>query len=593
MDFRNTGQQEKSLVSRSNHVPEVLAGVSLLLILFVTLSLSASLQKSPTADENFHLVAGYSYLKWGDYRINPEHPPFAKLLAALPLLALDIDDVPLVRERRDKVQANGKYGWLLANQWLFSSNDAETLFYYAKLPLLALGTILAILVFCWANELYGLSAAFAALAIYVVDPNILAHSPIIHTDVPFALTLFGSIYFFWRILREMTWFNWAGTVIFFSLSTVTKFSFLMIPLVWGLLGIIKALSSDPLPSKITSALLIEGFWTKLSCVAAIVVSAALLAYFTIWATYEFRYEAVTGQGGVLEVGASAEHSPCLISLIQFNNAYRLLPEAWFGGLIYALSSFNRPAYLLGEISQEGFWLYFPIAFAVKTPLPTLILLVLSFVTCLSRSRRHRLDVSVLVIPVLAFFFLAVHSRMNIGLRHILPIYPFLFTWIGVSVATLWDSQSTVKRCGVIVLGIWLLGTTLRCYPNYLAYFNETVDRSKAHEILVDSNLDWGQDLKALKQWMDHRGMRKIQLAYFGTADPAYYGINAIHKTGTWSTVLSNPRITNDTQVPPYIAISATHLVGVYLGSPNPYARFLLKKPVATIGHSILIYRMDN
>lgn len=196
MDPKATIAKENSSIARSDRGPFVVSGVGVLLVLFVTLSLCATLQKSPTADENFHLVAGYSYLKWGDYRINPEHPPFAKLLAALPLLALEIDDSALPREQRDKVQVNGKYGWLLANQWLFSSNDAEKLFLYAKLPMLALGVILGLVVFCWTRELYGLNAGFAALAIYVLDPNILAHSSLVHTDIPFTLALFGGPIFF-------------------------------------------------------------------------------------------------------------------------------------------------------------------------------------------------------------------------------------------------------------------------------------------------------------------------------------------------------------------------------------------------------------
>lgn len=137
----NVAEDDPSGIS-GRHVPGmVVASVLLLLILFVTLSHTAALLKSPTADENFHLVAGYSYLKWGDYRINPEHPPLAKLWAALPLLALDINDAPLTREARDQVQVNGKYGWLLANQWLFSSNDAETLLFVAKMLMVALGAL--------------------------------------------------------------------------------------------------------------------------------------------------------------------------------------------------------------------------------------------------------------------------------------------------------------------------------------------------------------------------------------------------------------------------------------------------------------------
>ena len=315
-----------------------------------------------------------------------------------------------------------------------------------------------------------------------------------------------------------------------------------------------------------------------------------MAYLTVWAAYGFHYEAVDEQRGALGVSTLVELSTWLKPLIRLGAAYQLLPEAWLSGIVYALSTTNRTAYLLGEIS-DGFWLYFPIAFAVKTPLPTLILLVTALVMYLSRKRR-RFDDMFLLIPILLFFLLAVYSRMNIGLRHILVIYAFLFVWLGGNVATLWATRSTAKRCAVVVLGIWLTGSTLKWYPDYLAYFNETVNPRAAHEILVDSNLDWGQDLKGLKQWMKQNGARRIQLAYFGIADPAYYGIDAIYKPGTWSIVLSKPRNYDDAQLSPYVAISATHLVGVFLGSRNPYAHFLLMEPVATIGHSILIYRTD-
>ncbi len=173
-----------------------IAGVSLSLAIFCGLSLGAALQKSPTADESFHLVAGYSYLRWGDFRINPEHPPLVKLLAALPLLALHTNDSALTRESRDQVEVNGKYGWLLANQWLFATNEADKLFLYAKIPMVALGATLGVLVFCWARELYGFAAGFAALTLYVFDPNILAYSALIHTDIPFALMFSAAAIFF-------------------------------------------------------------------------------------------------------------------------------------------------------------------------------------------------------------------------------------------------------------------------------------------------------------------------------------------------------------------------------------------------------------
>jgi predicted membrane-bound dolichyl-phosphate-mannose-protein mannosyltransferase len=217
MDFRETQEDKNSSNGGAQHVSEAIAAASLLLILFVTLSVAVTLEKSPTADEGFHLVAGYSYLKWRDFRINPEHPPLAKVPAALPLLALNINDAPPSREQRDKVQANRMYGWLLANRWLFAGNDAEKLFFYAKLPMILLGAILGIFVFCWARDLYGCVAGIAALSIYWLDPNIIAHASIVHTDIPFALFLLAGTYFFWRTLRDVTRFDWSLAALFFRL----------------------------------------------------------------------------------------------------------------------------------------------------------------------------------------------------------------------------------------------------------------------------------------------------------------------------------------------------------------------------------------
>lgn len=568
----------------------VIAGVSLLLAVFGALSLGSALQKSPTADENFHLVAGYCYLKWADFRINPEHPPLVKLLAALPLLALHTDDSALTRESRDQVEVNGKYGWLLANQWLFATNEADKLFLYAKIPMVALGAALGLLVFCWARELYGLAAGFAALTLYVFDPNILAYSALIHTDIPFALMFFGGSYFFWRTAKKITWFNWLMTAAFFSLCAVTKFSFLTLLPIWGLLALSVILSARSLCSptgSIATTRSGKAAWMALVCLS--LVGFALAA---IWAAYGFRYEAVSGQRSPLLMSAAVEPAAWLRPLILINPKWHLVPEAWLSGLVYALSTFNRTAYLLGELSGDGFWLYFPIAFAVKTPLATLALLLLSLVIYLLRPWRCA-DEKFLFVPLTVFFGLAVYARMNIGLRHIIAVYPFLFVWLGANAVRLWEGRSVAQKVGILGLAGWLLGSTLSAFPNYLAYFNDAVDSRKAYEILVDSNLDWGQDLKGLKRWMDANGVKRIRLAYFGTADPAYYGIDAVYVPGTWTTVMSKNNGGNNAYPDPYTAISATHLVGIYFAPHNPYAKFLDRTPVAIIGGSIFVYRMDQ
>lgn len=166
------------------------------IVLFGAVAFTSSAYNSPTYDESVHLFAGYSYLKWGDFRANTEHPPLAKVLAALPLLALDIKEPSRSNPYWELIPKQRDYSWMMANQMLFSDNDAETLFSYAKLPMIALGIVLGGFVYLWASELFGLPAAVAALFLYGLDPNILAHSPIVHTDIPFTTFSFISTYFF-------------------------------------------------------------------------------------------------------------------------------------------------------------------------------------------------------------------------------------------------------------------------------------------------------------------------------------------------------------------------------------------------------------
>lgn len=275
---------------------------------------------------------------------------------------------------------------------------------------------------------------------------------------------------------------------------------------------------------------------------------------------------------------------------RLNGEHHVVPEAWWTGLHYAYANSERSAYLLGKSSDYGFWVYFPVAFAVKTPLSTIIFLLLSLFGFLSRD-KYRKDEEFLLIPIVLIFSFAVMSRMNIGLRHILSIYPFLFVWLGGRASNLWTRGLTGQKCILPILGLWLAISSIKTYPNYIAYFNEAIGAIAPHEILADSNLDWGQDLKDLKRWMDKNGIKNIQLAYFGTADPVFYGIEAVYKAGTWTTVMSGSAKKDELGMASYIAISATHLVGANLRPSNTYARFQEQEPIAIIGKSIFVYKL--
>ncbi len=560
-------------------------------LISVALSLSAVAHKSPTYDETVHLFAGYSYLKWGDYRVNPEHPPLVKMLAAAPLLALNLNTSGITPRERYIVQRDKNYGWVLAHRFVYADNDAETLFFYARLVMVLLAAVLALCVGRWTRELYGGEAALVALFLFCLDPNIIAHSTIVQTDVPFALVFFVATYFFWRSLNQLTWFNLVATALLFAVAAITKFSFVTILPIWLVLAAVKIFQADALQSSITTPQVITDRSRKAALVGTILVFSVLVGYLAIWAAYQFHFDAIVYQQGELPVANLIADNSWLGRLIQLCREYYLLPEALVYGLADVYLHMERTSYLLGDISQNGFWLYFPVAFLVKTPVPTLLLILAAIIYAIFH--RHKGSESFfLLAPALLFFLFAVGSRLNVGWRHVMPIYPFLFVWLGGKVSAMWRSGPRATRTVMILLAVWLCGSTLWAYPNYLAYFNELVGGpSRGHLYLVDSSLDWGQDLKALKEWMTRNQVDRIQLAYFGTADPAYYKINAVYLPG--SVYHTEPRLEDVADSPPYVAVSETYLAGLYLDRPERYERFRKREPVAVINYSIRVYKITD
>jgi len=562
-----------------------------LLFFFSFISLTATLQKSLTFDEPLHIYAGYSYLQWRDFRVNPEHPPLAKVLAALPLLALKVDAAGITRAERDFVQQRKDYGWILAGRFFMSHDNAEGLFFYGKLVMIGLAAMLGVFVFLWARALFGLTAGIAALAIYCFDPNVLAHSSIVHTDMPFALCFFAGTYFFWRTINRFTWINLLCTSLFFALSSITKFSFIVILPVWAVLGIIRVFSSEPQQSQITSSEVVDRASSKLLLLAIVLATAVTMAYVGVWTAYGFRFDAVGQQTEQMLVGRLLSEENWLSSLVVLNSNYFVLPEAWVFGLLDTFKDLDRSSYLFGEIYNDGSWLYFPTAFTVKTPLPTLLLIAAGMGLWLFRRHAHKGEIF-LLLPVFIFFSVAVWSRLNIGVRHILPIYPFLFVWLGGTLKAIWVRENHAARFSILFIGIWLLVSCLKTYPDYLAFFNELAGGPEnGRRILVDSNLDWGQDLKGLKLWMDSHKLKKIEFAYFGTVDPSYYGIDAVPAPGSITAFWRGDK--DNLPTASYIAISATYLEGLYLVDRDTYAIFRGKTPIASIGHSILVFPRDQ
>ena len=215
--------------------------------------------------------------------------------------------------------------------------------------------------------------------------------------------------------------------------------------------------------------------------------------------------------------------PTIAALVGWVDTYQLLPNAFSEGFLHGQGLVQgRPSFLAGSYSNFGWWYYFPIAFLIKTPLALLALFFVGLVSSVRRGRILSLDgEAFLVVPIVLFLGVAMTSTLNIGLRHILPIYPFVIVLAVVAARALADGKA---KHGPAICAVLLAAGVLEfasVYPNNLAFFNRAVGGpSNGFRYLADSNIDWGQDLKPLKGWMDRNQVAHINLAYFGVADPA-------------------------------------------------------------------------
>lgn len=545
--------------------------VIFLLALFAAQSGSIALKKSNTWDESAHILAGYAYLKDGmDYLSPLHHPAFGRLLTGFfPSIALDLDfdSKVLPEESPDSDFFPYSIKFIYKNK-----TDAQTILFLSRLTNVILGVILGLYIFLWSKRLWGASGAILSLFIYSLSPDFLAHSSLATTDLPITAFFFISTYYLYCIavdgvsVKGIIAASIALTLAFTSKHT----AFLLVPFV--------ALS-------LVFAARRQG-WRR---AAIAFVCVCLVIYAGIWAIYGFRFHSAGENYVPLYWGkfASSRFEP----LFTFLSSVKFLPEAYLYGVNGVLSGSGggKSAFLMGGYSTTGWWYYFFAAFLIKTPIPALVLLSAAILYSLTGD-EYRAKAAMLLLPVLLIFAVFSIQKVNIGVRHVLPAYPFLIMLTGFT-ANIKTQSQRAGRAVFYICCCWYVWAAISIFPHQLAYFNEFIGGPKnGYKYLVDSNLDWGQDLKGLKTYMDEHGIKKVKLAYFGLNDPANFGIDYDYLP---SYVVLNPNNVKETvEVKGWFAISATMLQGVYLQDRNLYAIFKETTPVDMIGYSIFIYKFD-
>ena len=565
----------------------VAASVVALLLVLCGQIIHAIRGQSLTWDEDDHIFAGYQTWKTGDYGLNPEHPPMVKMLATIPLLGLPLK-VPPLQGRFFKTEA-----YLDGRELLFRNSpadgghyDARTLIFRVRVLPMLFTIFAALLVFAAGVEMFGVSAGLIALFLFCFEPNLLAHGAYVTTDMAASATIFATVYAFWRYLNRQTWQRLLVVGLAAGLALAAKHSTILLAPMLLLLALGELAIGWRKDHRNTNALRIGG------ALASIVI----LGVIVLWAFYGFRFNARPA-GLTLSPTLAAYVGPLAgVEARGILLAARLhaLPESWLYGLADVRAMANgMPSYFFGKVYLHGVWFYFPVLFTIKSTLSMLALLLLTLFAGIKGWLRDLRALWFLCAPPALYLLVAMNSHLNIGARHILPVWVFCCVIAGAGAAALLKQG----RGWAIAVGVLLLmhgATTVNAAPDYMAYANEAWGGpGKTYHYLSDSNTDWGQQLVATSDYLRNNNIHDCWFAYFVAPFvlPADYGIPC--RLLPTSDTLS---ISQGYKTPPSISgtvlISAADLNGFEFGSSvlNPYEAFKHQPPVAMIQHGILVFR---
>jgi len=574
------------------------AVLSLLLILSAQI-IHAIHGQSLTWDEDDHIFAGYESWKTHDFGLNPEHPPMVKQLATLPLLPLHLK-VPPLQNRFFKSEAYLDGHDLLFHNGPADGNhySAETLVFRARLPTLFFAIAAALLVFFATREMFNVRAALIALTLFCFDPTLLAFGAYVTTDMAASCTIFATIYALWRYVQRPTPARLVVVGIAAGLALAAKHSTVLLApmLVLLLAGELAARALSARRPRDTSQTTLPR--TALHYIAALAV-ITFIGVFVLWAFYGFRYAA---RPAPLTLSPSlADYVGPLAGIqargILFAARFHLLPESYLYGLADVRKMANdMPSFFFGHVYQHGIWYYFPVVFLIKSTLALLISLALTVFAIARGYLRNPRALWFLIAPPAFYFTVAMSSHLNIGARHILPVWVFCCVLAGAGLSALIQHNHRWIY-PVAVLLIFQIATTLHVSPNYIAYSNEAWGGpTHTYRYLSDSNTDWGQQLLATSAYLRDHHITHCYFAYFVTPFvlPSDYGIPCVNIPTPDSlgfNQLSNIPLTIDTATDGPILISAGDLNYFESGSSalNPYQSLMNTQPAAFIQDGILVF----
>jgi hypothetical protein len=521
--------------------------LALLAIVFTLVAGSAMLRTSTTFDEIVFPAVGARGLVTGDFGMVRDHPRLPQYLYGLPLYLSGVRYPP--EEGYDwraySRFPSARYHYAQALYW-GAGNSPERVAMTARLVGLAFGVLLVLATFFAARRHMGDGAALVAAGLVALLPDVLAHSGVAYTDVPLAFAMLVGIYTLDAMAREPTPRRAAVAGVAFAFAACIKFSALALVAVGFLLLALEASAGRWRDTAWRSALVRAGLTFAVAAYAVF-----LLVYPFDWRLGEY-VDAIGDMAGSMQ--------------------------------------FGRASFLLGESRLGGWWYFFPVAFFLKTPAGLhalgVIALVAAFLAAREGAWRTWASHGARAPAVGAAVLLAavVSTRINIGMRHALPLLPLLMILVAQGIEWAWLRGAKVMRAAIALCLVAFAASTLRVYPWFLSYVSEYAAGRPLYATLVDSSTDWGQGLVALGDYMRANGIDRVALGYFGSAPPLGYGV----EYAALPSYFDLPPARGDASAARYVVVSATLLAGSYLEG-DPYAALRREKPVAVVGGSLYVF----
>jgi 4-amino-4-deoxy-L-arabinose transferase-like glycosyltransferase len=491
---------------------------AILLLVFLILCVSTALRTSGTCDEiAHHIPVGYILLTKGDFKMDSSHPPLSRYIVSLPLKLFMPLKVPA-----DKTQWRRPDRSEFGRDFFFTYNhQPRRMLFYSRLAVILVSVICGLILFFWANALYGNTVAFLSLLLYSFSPNILAHAGLATTDMTATCCMLLSIATFWLFTKNASLKNVIRAGFCLGLAQLSKYTAILLYPIFLLLWIFEL--------KMTLRGKRKSFFFKLMAVI-------FISLIVIWVGYGFATEPILKDAMRVEEKLNIAHtivkkiSPSVneASLTHLDNFLLHMPVPCGTHLLGILGVFRHGyeghgTYFLGRWLKTGSPFYFLVAFFIKTPIPTIIFLFIGFIMLLRKKIERNERFIFLTIAI--FFITASLSSLQLGLRYILPIYPFFFIIAAKGIEALQKKRAKVFA---FLLLVWLVVSSLLAWPNFLSYFNELIGGpDNGYKFLRDSNLDWGQDLPALAKYLKRNNISEVTFEYFGQDEPAIYGINSL------------------------------------------------------------------